>query len=468
MKRSWILLVAILGLWSCNKQSDPASTCFIKGTVKSMTKEYLAFTYADFLDSAKIDQNREFSLEVPVQETGYGMLMYNNALVEVYLEAGKNLEININTKTFPEKIEFGGDLGPINHYLQLARKLDRQADISSEVLFKLEPESFQNYTDSIRLTKSKLLLEYEGKFPDIDKAFITKKEADILYTWASQQLLYPGYYALIKNQIPPLPEDYHNTYLEKLELNNASLLISPMYKTFLENYLDYREAVYIENNPKVQEVWFPGSVARFRVIHQEFTDQEVKNYLLYISMIDHLDNFGTEHVESFITNFRVSCTNEEYLSHIEEKFSSNEKLARGKIAPELEFFNREGEKVKLSDLKGKLLYINFWASWSEWSIQEFSYWENLRKDFDGYAISFISVSMDFVKDKNKWEYILNKQKLGGMHLMQDPKSTAFQDQYFINDLPRYLLIDKEGKIISAHAPSPSENMELTLKKLLKE
>ena len=311
MKRSWILLVAILGLWSCNKQSDPSSTCFIKGTVKSMAKEYLAFTYADFLDSAKIDQNREFSLEVPVQETGYGMLMYNNALVEVYLEAGKNLEININTKTFPEKIEFGGDLGPINHYLQLARKLDRQADISSEVLFKLEPESFQNYTDSIRLTKSKLLLEYEGKFPDIDKAFITKKEADILYTWASQQLLYPGYYALIKNQIPPLPEDYHNTYLEKLELNNASLLISPMYKTFLENYLDYREAVYIENNPKVQEVWFPGSVARFRVIHQEFTDQEVKNYLLYISMIDHLDNFGTEHVESFITNFRVSCTNEE-------------------------------------------------------------------------------------------------------------------------------------------------------------
>ncbi len=468
MKRSWIFLIAIMGLWACNKQSDPASTCYINGTAKPVAKEYLAFTYADFLDSTKIDQDGRFQLEVPVQETGHGILMYNNALIEIYLEAGKDLDITINTKTFPEKIEFGGDLGPMNHYLQLARKLDKQTDMSSEVLFKMEPESFLKITDSIRLTKSKLLQEYEEKFPDMDKAFIRKKEADILYTWASQQLLYPGYYALIKNQIPPLPENYHKTYLEKLGLNNASLLISPMYKTFLENYLDYREAVYVDNNPKIQEIWYPGSVARFRVIHQEFTNQEIKNYLLYRSMNDHLDNFGTEHVESFITNFRVSCTNEEYLTHIEEKFNSNEKLARGQIAPELEFFNREGEKVKLSDLKGNLLYINFWASWSEWSIQEFSYWEKLRKDFDGFEISFISVSMDFTRDKNKWEYILDNQNLGGLHLIQDPKSTAFIDQYFINDLPRYLLIDQEGKIISAHAPRPSENMELILNNLLKE
>ena len=74
--------------------------------------------------------------------------------------------------------------------------------------------------------------------------------------------------------------------------------------------------------------------------------------------------------------------------------------------------------------------------------------------------------MDFVKDKNKWEYILDKQKLGGIQLIQDPESTSFKDQYFINDLPRYLLIDSEGNLISAYAPRPSENMEPVLKKLL--
>ena len=466
MKRSWIILALILGLGACKQESDPSVTCYLSGSVKPIVNEYLAFTYSSFLDSAKIDQDGNFEFEVPVEESGHGILMYNNSLVEVYLEADKHLEINISPNTFPDVIEFGGDLGPMNRYLQLTRKLDKQSDQGSEALFSMEPPVFRSLSDSIRQTKSQLLSEYIEKYQDMDTAFARKKKADILYTWASQQLLYPGYYVLIKNQIPPLPDNYHDIYMEDLDLNNHELMISPMYKAFLENYLDYKEAVYLENNPEVQKIWFPESVSRFRVIHQEFSNQEIKNYLLYQSMNEHLDNFGIEHVESFITNFRISCTNEEYKSLIEEKFQLNEKLARGEQAPELFFINQDEEKVKLSDLKGKLLYINFWASWSEWSIQEFSYWEKLRKDFDGFEVDFVSVSMDFIKDKNKWEYILENQDLGGLHLMQNPQSTAFRDQYFIDELPRYLLIDKEGKIISAHAPRPSENMKVVLNNLL--
>ncbi len=468
MKTSWTVLLAMSALLlACNKPADPGSTSYISGTVNPVFQEYLAFAYADFLDSAKIDQKGNFALDVPAREAGYGMLMYNNSMVELYIEPGKTLEINSISDNFPEKIEFGGELGPVNHYMQLARKLDQQTDISSDDLYSKDPAAFCSLTDSIRNTKNRLLREYVGKYPDMDTLFARKRATDILYTWANQQLLYPGYYLLMKNQIPPLPDQYHKKYLDLLELNNADLLISPMYKTFLENYLDYKEAVYLDNHTEVEKLWFPGSVSRFRVINEEFTDQEIKNYLLFRAMSDHLDNFGTDHVETFITNFRVSCTNEEYKTFIEKKFSMSELLARGKQAPELDFFDQEGNGVKLSDLKGKLLYLNFWASWSEWSIQEFPFWEKLRKDFEGYDISFVSISMDFVKDRNKWEYILDKQKLGGIQLIQDSESNSFTDKYFINDLPRYLLIGPDGSIISAHAPRPSENMEVVLKNLLK-
>ncbi len=467
MKTSWIVLLALLSLLACNKQADPGTTSHITGTVDPVFQEYLAFSYADFLDSVKIDREGHFNLYVPGSEAGYGILMYNNSLIEVYIEPGKMLDISINSNNFPDNIEFGGELGPMNHYMQLARKLDHQTDISSDELFSKDPEVFSSLTDSIRNTKSRLLREYVVKYPEMDSNFARKKATDILYTWANQQLLYPGYYLLLKNQIPNLPDQYHQEYLKELELNNSDLLISPMYKTFLENYLDFKEAVYLENHPEAEKLWFPGSVARFRVIHEEFTSKENNNYLLFRSMSDHLDNFGTDHVETFITNFRVSCTNEDYKTIIEKKFNMSETLARGKQAPELDFFDKEGNKIKLSDLKGKMLYLNFWASWSEWSIQEFPYWEKLRKDFEGYDILFVSVSMDFVKDRNKWEYILDKQKLGGMQLIQDPESKSFIDQYFINDLPRYILIDANGAIISVHAPRPSENMELVLKNLLK-
>ena len=466
MKITRIILLGLFVLYACSKPLDPSSVCRISGTFEPAFQEHLAFTYAEFLDSSRIDQNGQFEIDVPVEEPGYGMLMYNNGLLNVYVEAGKNLSINVTGNNFPDNIEFEGSLGPINHYLHLERKLETRTKISSEDLYSKEPEDFSLYTDSIRRLKTKLLGEYVAKYPEIDSNFTRKRSADILYTWASQQLLYPGYYTIVKNQIPALPDSYHHKYLEELDLESPELLISPIYKTFLQNYLDYREAVYLENNPEVKKVWFPGSVSRFRVIHEEFTNEEIKNYLLYISINDHLDNFGTEHIESFITNFRISCTNEEYKALVEEKYSTSEVLARGNPAPELDFFDTDGIKVKLSELKGRLLYLNFWASWSEWSIQEFPYWEKLRNDFDGYEVDFISVSMDFMTDKNKWVYIVDKQKLGGTQLIHDPESNSFKEQYFINDLPRYLLIDPQGNIISAHAPRPSENMELVLKNLL--
>lgn len=468
MKRSLIALAAIMSFAACNRQADPVNTAIIKGVVSPHTVDYLAFTLADFLDSAKIEEDGSFELTVPLKKAGYGILMFNNSLVDLFIEPGKNLEVNINSNTFPEKIDFKGELGPVNHYLQLSRKLEKQADIGTAKLYSMEPDGFLRFTDSIRQINNQLLGEYILKYPEMDSAFLMKRKADILYTWANQQLLYPGYYTILRNLIPPIAGDYHQKYLEQVDLHNPALLVSPMYTTFLENYLDYREAVYLGNHPELEKLWFPGSVARFRVIHEEFSDQQVKNYLLARAMNDHLDNFGSEHIETFITNFRVTCTNEEYMAQVEEKLKRSESLGRGQEAPDLEFFNLDGDRVKLSELKGTLLYINFWASWSELSLQEFPYWEALRKKFEGYSIQFVSVSMDYARDRNKWEYIVEKQNLGGLQLMQDPQSKAFTDKYFISDLPRYFLIDKEGKIISVHAPHPSENVELVLQKLIRE
>ena len=76
--------------------------------------------------------------------------------------------------------------------------------------------------------------------------------------------------------------------------------------------------------------------------------------------------------------------------------------------------------------------------------------------------------MDSIETINKWKYIVENQKLGGIQLIQDPESSVWQDKYFVNDLPRYLIIDANGKIISVHAPRPSEGIALTLEKLLNE
>ena len=95
MKTSWTLLLALLALWACNKPADPALSSHISGTINPVYQEYLAFTYADFLDSSLIDLEGHFTFDIPATEAGYGMLMYNNSLVELYIEPGKTLDIKI-------------------------------------------------------------------------------------------------------------------------------------------------------------------------------------------------------------------------------------------------------------------------------------------------------------------------------------------------------------------------------------
>ena len=151
---------------------------------------------------------------------------------------------------------------------------------------------------------------------------------------------------------------------------------------------------------------------------------------------------------------------------IEQFQTTGHILQADAFAPTFTALDLNDQKVRLEDYKGSLLYINLWASWSPWSLQEFPYWEALIKRFDGRQVKFISISLDFVKDQKNWKYIVDQKKLNGIHLIQDPNSSVWQDQYFVKDLPRYLLIDAEGNLISVHAPRPSENMEEVIERLL--
>jgi alkyl hydroperoxide reductase subunit AhpC len=143
-----------------------------------------------------------------------------------------------------------------------------------------------------------------------------------------------------------------------------------------------------------------------------------------------------------------------------------EKVGLGQPAPDFTAFTPEGKKVKISDYFGQLLYIGFWASWSEWSLQEIPYFEQLRKNFSGQPIKFIMISLDFEKDKNRWAAIIKKNDFGSIQLMQDPESAILREKYYLNDFPRYFLIGKDGKIISVYAPRPTENIAETMRRIL--
>jgi thiol-disulfide isomerase/thioredoxin len=132
-------------------------------------------------------------------------------------------------------------------------------------------------------------------------------------------------------------------------------------------------------------------------------------------------------------------------------------VAKGKDAPTWTYENIKGELVALEDLRGKVVYIDVWATWCGPCMRELPYLEALETKYaDGGKIEFVSVSID--KDKAAWQKMVTEKEMKGVQLYADKawESSICEDN-LITGIPRFMLIDANGKIINVNAPRPSSD-----------
>lgn len=155
---------------------------------------------------------------------------------------------------------------------------------------------------------------------------------------------------------------------------------------------------------------------------------------------------------------------EELLCRSEVTFESGDKL---------NLVDAEGNRTNLDAVlernRGKVVYVDFWASWCAPCVGAMPAAVKLREDFKGRDVAFVYLA--FNDKREPWKSAVLKHRVNHLsesYFITNSRSSDFITKMKVKLIPRYLLFDKTGKLAHANAPGPdSKAVRDEINKLLR-
>ena len=148
---------------------------------------------------------------------------------------------------------------------------------------------------------------------------------------------------------------------------------------------------------------------------------------------------------------------------------SKDKTTTGKIKI-VDLNDEKHANLSLDDVlkkyKGNVIYLDFWASWCGPCKREMPYSKKVKEEYHGKDVVFVYMSTD--KNAAQWESMIAQLEIPGEHYRASVKvRQEIVDQFNLQYIPRYVLINKDGKVADPNAKRPSDPMLKTdIEKLL--
>lgn len=172
------------------------------------------------------------------------------------------------------------------------------------------------------------------------------------------------------------------------------------------------------------------------------------DYIIY----KEVEGNGIEHIDELLPIYNEKVKDSDKKARFKALCDRYFKTQPGQPSPAFAFEDVDGNVVKLSDLAGKYVYIDCWATWCGPCQREQPYLAKLEKEYSN-SVYFVSISCD--RDRSVWEKEVREKKLGGIQL-HEGNDQSFSIAYTITTIPRFILLDKEGKIVNANMTRPSD------------
>lgn len=435
--------MAALAVVSC-KEEAPIDYAVISGKIANATKTELivaSFNDRTMVDTLQLGTDGSFTDTIKSAKGQYRLINDRN-FTNVYLEDGFNITLNADAADFNNSLVLAGAGLAENDYFKAATE-KQTAFRSGENAFMLDEAGFKDKYGSLKTELDALLDGSEG----ISDSFKAMQKKDNNYTYLAALGNYENahrYYT--KNQDFKVSEGFLSE-MDALDYENA---------TDFENSQSYKQllsAYYAKEAAKLVTDDIPRDVAILKAMGN-IKNEAIKNGLLESSV------FGitvTEKLDAYYDAFMAASTDEKQRETVKGHYDQLKAVEAGQPSPKfVNYENFAGGTTSLDDLKGKYVYIDVWATWCGPCIAEIPSLKEIEKKYHGKNIAFVSLSVDRPDAYEKWKQMIKDRELGGIQILADNNfESKFVQDYVIQGIPRFILIDPQGNIVNSNALRPS-------------
>ena len=144
-----------------------------------------------------------------------------------------------------------------------------------------------------------------------------------------------------------------------------------------------------------------------------------------------------------------------------QHFSEDPKLSTERMAPAFTVTALDGSRFSLDAMGGRVVLIDFWATWCGPCNAELPHMQKIAKEFAGEPLVILSISWD--ADEAKWRDFVAKHEMTWMQYRD--ADHALSNAFGINAIPHYFTIDSDG-VLTAEMLGENSDVEGKLKKLV--
>ena len=441
MKKYLIFLVFLF--ISCSKVPNARIT--FSGNIKNNSEDILKVSnYNSTLkQQIPIDSLGNFRGLVEVETDGYYFFQVGRSYTTVRFKKGQNVHVSIDASDFFKSIIYSGDLKKENNYNVSKSKLRANLVGDTKEYFVVPLNDFLPKIEKTRDTLFSLLAnsELSQKDTELEKKLI---KYEYLQTYNN----YKKFYNYHKKVDPVLPDDYFDPILGMNTDDDEIFRYSRAYRNLIIENFRLSSKIALSKDTSLTIIDFVKNKI------SDLKSADIREQIA--SMLIREIKEENENIDDDYDKIMTLLASDRMKEKLTLRYKSAISTTSGTASVDFNYENFDGGSISLQELRGKLLYIDVWATWCGPCIKEMPALKELVKEYAKKDIEFVSISIDGKNDYDKWKKMVPEKNVGGIQLYDaEGLDSDFMKAFSVSLIPRFMMIDSEGKIITAKAPRPS-------------